>query len=475
MEEIIKSVGIDIGTSTTQLIFSQLKIKNMASSFTVPRIHIVEKHVMYQSAIYFTPFLSEAIIDRDAVKKIIKQEYTAAGMTPADLKTGAVIITGDAARKENADAVIQALSDMAGDFVVATAGPDLESVVSAKGAGAAALSKEERLTIANIDIGGGTSNIAVFRKGVHVGTTCLNIGGRLIQIKDGRIRSLFPDIKESALTQGIDLEPGDSADQGKLEPLCRWLADELAQALNLKKRDRAHGFLYTNQGKPLPEDLKIDAVTFSGGVADCMGRPVDDEFQFGDIGVLLGKAIAGQPELQQLKHYPAKETIRATVVGAGSHSMNVSGSTIHYEENVLPVKNIPVLKIGEEEERTPESLALEIQNKIPLFEKEGGMGPIALAFSAAGKTTFSKIQAVARAIVQGAQPIIASSNPLIVIVENDIGKALGNALDLRLSGQKPVICLDGIYAGDGDYIDIGEPVAGGRVCPVIIKTIVFNR
>ena len=170
MHEVILSVGIDIGTSTTQLIFSRLTIENRASSYTVPRIDIVDKEVIYRSKIYFTPLRSATEIDAEAVKRIVREEYQAAGMTPEMLRTGAVIITGETARKENANEVLEALSDLAGDFVVATAGPDLESVLSARGAGTDALSKEKRTAIANVDIGGGTSNIAVYEKGVLRGT-----------------------------------------------------------------------------------------------------------------------------------------------------------------------------------------------------------------------------------------------------------------------------------------------------------------
>ena len=153
MQEIIFSVGIDIGTSTTQLIFSRLTIENEATSYVVPRINIVKKEVIYRSDIYFTPLLSATEIDMEKVKQIIRKEYEKANMKPEDLTTGAVIITGETARKQNASIVLEALSEMAGDFVVATAGPDLESVLSAKGAGADAISKKDRIVVANLDVG----------------------------------------------------------------------------------------------------------------------------------------------------------------------------------------------------------------------------------------------------------------------------------------------------------------------------------
>ena len=177
MKETITSVGIDIGTSTTQLIFSRLTIENLASSYTVPRISIVDKEVIYRSYIYFTPLKSQQEIDVEAVRKIVKEEYEKAGMTPDMLQAGAVIIPGETARKQNANLVLEMLSDMAGDFVVATAGPDLESVLSCKGAGADRISEEERICVANVDIGGGTSDIAVISLDGVVVSSSIKVAG----------------------------------------------------------------------------------------------------------------------------------------------------------------------------------------------------------------------------------------------------------------------------------------------------------
>ena len=464
----ILSVGIDIGTSTTQLIFSRLTIENRASSYTVPRIDIVDKEVVYRSKIYFTPLRSATEIDAEAVKQIVREEYQAAGMTPEMLRTGAVIITGETARKENANEVLEALSDLAGDFVVATAGPDLESVLSARGAGTDALSKEKRTAIANVDIGGGTSNIAVYEKGVLRGTCCLDIGGRLIKVENGRISYIFPKIQALAAANGISLAVGDRAYPEQLYGVCRLMAAQLAQALRLAGADSHHAGLYTNSGKPLPEQPAIRAVTYSGGVADCIYQEMEgDVFRFGDIGVLLGKAIRADPDLSRVERFTSIETIRATVVGAGTHTTEVSGSTI-------PLKNVPILKVSEEDEASLETLKASILNQMPLYMPEGKAEQLAIAFTGEKRTSFADIQALAAAIIESTKEVISSRYPLVVVVENDIGKVLGNALNVLLKREKDVICIDGIRTLSGDYIDIGEPIAGGQVLPVVIKTLIFN-
>jgi len=475
MHEVILSVGIDIGTSTTQLIFSQLTIENRASSYTVPRIDIVDKQVVYRSKIYFTPLRSPTEIDSEAVKRIIRDEYAAAGKTPEEVRTGAVIITGETARKQNANEVLEALSDFAGDFVVATAGPDLESVLAARGAGADKYSTEKRTVVANIDVGGGTSNIAVYRKGVLCGTSCLDIGGRLIKIENGKIVYIYTKIQKLAKAHNISISVGERADETVLMSICRIMAAQLAEALHLREPDTEHGELYTNNGKPLPREPAVRAITFSGGVADCIYQNNDgDPYRFGDIGVLLGRAIREDTDFRKIEIYKATETIRATVVGAGIHTTEVSGSTIHYERNLLPLKNIPILKVPQEDEASLEALTDSIIKQMPLYKPEGKVEQIAIALNGEAHSSFLEVQALAKAILQGAEELIESKYPLIIVVENDIGKVLGNALNVMLDFKKEVVCIDGIQAKSGDYIDIGEPVAGGQVLPVVIKTLIFN-
>ena len=405
----------------------------------------------------------------------MRKEYAAAGIRPADVRTGAVIITGETARKQNANEVLEALASLAGDFVVATAGPDLESVLSARGAGADRLSEEARTAVANLDVGGGTTNIAVFDKGKLAGVCCLDIGGRLIRVEHGRIAYVYHKIEALARAHGIALRAGDAADVEMLRRVCGLMADQLAQALSRRPPDGQHAGLYTNGGKPLPEAARARAVTYSGGVADCIYTPPEgDVFQYGDVGVLLGQAIRGNADLGGLRLFRPAETIRATVVGAGTHTTEVSGSTIHYARGRLPVKNVPVLRVSEEDEAAPETLRDAIRRQMPMYQPEGRIEQVAIAFSGRSYTSFAAIQKLAAAVTDGAAESIAGGYPLILVVEADIGKVLGNALNVRLDFRKDVICIDGIRTQDGDYVDIGAPVADGHVVPVVVKTLIFN-
>lgn len=475
MREVIQSVGIDIGTSTTQLIFSTFVVENIAGTYTVPKIAILDKKVTYRSNVYFTPLKSPTEIDAKAVTDIIRNEYKLAGKDPKDLHTGAVIITGETARKSNADEVLHELSDLAGDFVVATAGPDLESVLAARGAGADTFSKDKRTTVCNLDVGGGTSNLALYEKGKLRGTCCLDIGGRLIKVENGKISYIYGKIQKLAHDHGIEINVGDAVDTAKLRKICAIMADHLAQSLHLEAQTAEHAALYTNAGRPLPSEPAVKALTFSGGVADYVYHTADkDLYKYGDIGILLGEAIRENGVLKRVELYQSLETLRATVVGAGTHTTSISGSTISVAQERLPLKNVPILRVPEEDEESLDTFSNSIRTQLPLFMPEGKPEQVAISFSGYKRTSFVEIQELAAAIIKGAQEVIDSEYPLVIVIEQDIAKAMGHALNVQLESKKDIICIDTVAAQSGDYIDIGRPVAHGQVVPVVVKTLVFN-
>ncbi len=183
----ILSVGVDVGSSTSHLVFSNLLLKRDQHSVT-RRFHIQERNVIFEGRIIDTPLFDDKTIDIVKLTDFFKAEYKRANIDPADIQTGAVIVTGEAARKQNAKQIAEALSHDAGNFVAATAGPNFESVLAAMGSGAVNRTKENHKTIVSCDIGGGTSNIAVSRNGETVSTSCVSVGGRLLGVDmEGKI------------------------------------------------------------------------------------------------------------------------------------------------------------------------------------------------------------------------------------------------------------------------------------------------
>ena len=470
-EEIL-SAGIDIGTSTTQLVFSRMILQNTGGFGRIPQIKVVSKEVIYESEIYFTPLSSREEIDGERVHEIIKKEYEKAGVCPADLATGAVIITGETSRKRNAESVVRAIADVAGEFVVATAGADLESVLAGKGAGAADLSQKTGKRVVNLDIGGGTTNICVFEDGNMVDTACLDIGGRLIRVKDGRVIYMAPKLQWLCGRLEIDLAEGGTAEPEKLRRLTAAMAELLAEAVHLAPEAAELSFMQTNH--LLADGTPPDIVMFSGGVAACFGEE-EDLFRYGDIGILLAQAIRKNEAFRRAAVTDARETMRATVIGAGNYSMNISGSTIEYTTKPFPLKNIPVVKLLLEREEEIEKLPENMHRALQLYREDQEKDrQVALAMKGLKCPTFAQVQRIAELIADQYVRECGMGRHLILVLEEDIGKAIGQALHHRLKEKCSVICIDGISCGSGDFIDLGEPVASGNVIPVIVKTLIFN-
>ncbi len=472
-KETLLTVGIDLGTSTTQLVLSELTVENFASAFTVPRISISDKKVIYRSDIIFTPLLNQSEIDAEPIKAFVAEQYRQAGIHKQDIQMGAVIITGETARKSNANNVLRALSGYAGDFVVATAGPDLESIIAGKGAGAQTYSEMKRKPVVNLDIGGGTTNLAVFKDGEVIDTACFDIGGRLIKLdQQQKITYIAPKIQEIINKKGLTMHLGDQATEQNLLPIISELVAVLENSIGLGTQSPFYQLLVTNH--PLRKGENLPIVTFSGGVADCLNTTSTNLFKYGDIGLLLGKYLRKSLIFSEKEVLESAETIRATVVGAGSHTAEISGSTIAYREQILPVKNIPILKLAQEDETlTVTELGQRIQEKLNWHRIEE-TPQIALAIRGMSNPTFADIQRYGQGIVEGLASLVAEQIPIIVMVDEDMAKALGHALSAHLPKDYPFICLDSVKVENGDYVDIGLPVAEGAVLPVIVKTLVFN-
>ena len=443
MADKLLSVGLDVGTTSTQMVLSELLIENRASAFSVPELEISHRTVLYKSPVHFTPLLHGDLVDGEGIRSIVTAEYAAAGITRESVDTGAIIITGETSRKENAAAVLQSLSDFAGDFVVATAGPDLESVLAAKGAGAVDFSAETGKTVLHMDIGGGTSNLALIENGKITATGCLNVGGRLLKFdKNGAISYISPVLP--GIFQG---KVGEVPSSCQLNALAEALASALEMAAGLRSKTPLLDALWTKEAGPIWAAIPADIViSFSGGVADCIETGQAD-LAFGDIGPILGRAIR-RSRLCQGEYRLGSETIRATVIGAGCYSAQLSGSTVFHQNVDFPMKNLPVV------------------TELSALAALDSPGVLALPGIQAGH--YGDILALADKIAEK-----RPEGPVRIALEADMAKALGHALALRFPKDAEILCIDRVKIPAHSYLDIAAPV--GSALPIVVKTLILSR
>jgi ethanolamine utilization protein EutA len=467
----ILSVGVDVGSSTSHLVFSDLLLKRDQRSVT-RRFNIEERNIIYEGRIIHTPMLDDNTIDIVGLTDFFKEEYARAGIDPADIQTGAVIVTGESARKQNARQIAEALSNDAGRFVAATAGPNFESLIAAMGSGAAARSKDGDKTILSCDIGGGTSNMAISRNGATLSTSCISVGGRLLGVDHkGEIWRIDEPAARVMENLGVRHQIGDLISKADIEKIAAKLAEILFEVITGPATSALARQLMLTADLDFPE--RIDEYSFSGGVAELMYGGVNN---FDDIGHLLSDKIKLlTPELAApVIELPNK--IRATVIGAGAYSLSISGCSGFRDDKIsFPIRNVPVIRVDVDQSKlSAEHVMSQIQASFQRFDLDEGDEIIALYFKDPVRVSYPQLELFAKSIEAALPNTINNKLPVILIFETDIACSVGNVIRRETQVKTNLLSLDELRLKEGDWIDIGEPLVGDQVFPVTVKSLVFH-
>ncbi len=469
----VHSVGIDIGTTTTQVIFSRLTMVNRAPVTQVPRYEFVEREICFQSPVSRTPLAADGTVDVKRIEAFIDQQFSAAGLTLADIETGAVIITGETSKAENARDAVMALAERLGDFVVATAGPNLESVIAGHGSGAAEYARRHYARVLNIDIGGGTSNYAVFDSDNVVDTACLNVAGHLIETDaSGSVTKIHsPALMVIEELFGRQLSASELSIE-HLDKVAERMADMIFECIDGCHTELCSRLLMT---PALGDKPDFDVVFFSGGIGDLFYQLMDRElesFQWNDIGVLLARHLRTGAERSGLTVKKPAQTVQATVIGAGAYTLSLSGSSIWLNCDQLPLRNIPVVRpqidwqvrdpdVCQQTIKAGQRMDLQLRNDL-----------YAIAFGNAMPVNYHMVSHTAQELANYYQRHGNLQAPAIVVTQNDLGKVLGMELQPLLNPQQLMV-IDEVRVREGDYIDIGRSFFGGEVLPLTIKSLAF--
>lgn len=420
--------------------------------------------MIHRSDVILTPYSSEKRIDTDALATFIERSYAEAGWKPEDVDTGAVITTGEAARKENAAAIVALFSGEAGKFVCATAGHHLESLLAAHGSGAVALSRDPATPLVlNVDIGGGTTKLAVCRDGRVEETAAIDLGARLISWDRGRIRSVTHAGARIAREAGVEVEAGDENDDGTLNAIVERIAD-LALRVPLGKSFDDPSLWLT---EPLTAHGPFHTLVFSGGVGEYINGW--EKKEFGDLGLRLGRAITRR--LDSFEVVRPVEAIRATCIGASQYTVQVSGDTLFLTDpGLLPLRDLAAVAVRPEAPNA-NAIAIEIQRGVARLDRDDGRFALAVAWRHG--PAYGALRELCAGIADGTQTFLDGRRPLVVVLDADVAGIVGQMLRDELGVVAPVICVDQIVLSDLDFIDLGAPIPEKSVVPVVIKSLVF--
>lgn len=469
----VLSVGIDVGTTTTQVVFSRLVLHDVARAGQVPRIQVDEKSVVHRGEIHETPLSAPDEVDAEALAALVGQEYEAAGVSPGSIETGAVIITGETARTRNADAILSALSAGAGDFVVTIAGPNAEAQIAGRGSGAARWSTDHYEQVTTIDIGGGTSNAAVFKMGRHLGSSGIAVGGRQVEVDaSGQVLRVAPPGRSIIEDLGLGLKAGVDASIDQLRAFCEVMADLVVDLATGQEVRVGRGVQLT---PPLRDADASTSVFLTGGIGACYYDPLPvstmaEIARYGDVGPLLADCLHHNARLARMNVRQPPETLRATVLGAAGQTVTLSGSTIWIDPALLPLRNLPVLRPAIPGRGGGPAFAEAVGEALGRWDLDEDV-QAAIVVDLPQELGYAALQSVAAEIV-AYHDAGHRDRPLVLVLQQDYAQVLGQTLQAVRTGL-PLIVIDQVGLGEGDFIDIGLPVLDGRAVPLSIKTLVF--
>ena len=468
-EILLISVGVDIGSSTSHLVFSRLLLERLDNRYVVSK-----REIVHESEVLLTPYAADQTIDAVALGAFIDAQYDLAKVDPRAIDTGALILTGVAVRRSNARAIADLFAAQAGKFVSVSAGDALETTLAAFGSGAAARSIRESNRVMNVDIGGGTSKIAVCKDGTVIDMTAIDVGARIISFDhNGRIVRMEEAGRRFAAAIGATLEIGMKIDAAVLDLLVERMADRLFEAISSASLGTATTELLRLE--PLRNECAPDVITFSGGVSEYIyGR---QKGNFGDLGPHLAAAIIKRVSAWGPRVEQPDQGIRATVVGASQYTIQVSGSTIFVAPmSMLPLRNVPVITPDlplAAEELDVAHIASAVRSALRRLDLHEGEQAVALCYHWQGSATFARLDAFARGIRDGLSVLLERGLPMILVGDGDIGGLVGIHFKEEMTFANAIVSIDGITLKEFDFIDIGAMLELSGAVPVVIKSLVF--
>ncbi|SEM95342.1 ethanolamine utilization protein EutA [Pseudomonas sp. ok272] len=453
-------LGLDFGSTTSSALIAQASI---SSHCITGRMALHEPVVLYRGEPVFTPFAGDAIDER-AVQRLIEGWLADAKVTPEALFSGGVIITGLAAQRNNAHALADLVGGLIGNALITRADDGgLESWLAFMGSCSALSRFHGERPILNLDIGGGTTNAALGLAGNVLASGCHFIGARHFQCVPGSYQLCAISPFGQVLLDELDIPVrlGDTLETDQRDAIIGWYIAALEAIVSGDRHFFSSPAGQRTEQLPLhlPALAAPLSLTFSGGVGELLYRHLQGETlpgttHYGDLGIDLALAIAAHPQLVgDANRLVPENRGRATVYGLTLHNTEISGSTLFLPQpHILPLKDLPIVA------RLPTRASLaQLVDAITLAATSRGGACLQLLDDGAppGLDDIRQLGArLASAIAQVQPP---AHWPLVLLLESNAGKALGNyASDW---GRQPcnLVVIDEVRERHAHFINLGKP------------------
>ncbi len=452
-------IGLDFGTTTSSAVAANaLLIRNAVTG----RTELSALRECYRSKIALTPMRGDRL-DTTAIAGLLADWMAACGDAP--IFGGGALLTGLTAQTANAEDLVAMIRDRIGDAVVARADdPQMESWLAFMGSTARLSRMHPDARFLNLDIGGGTTNIALGQNGEVLATGCLFIGARHVQCTPGtyRIAKLSPYAQKLFEHLGIHKDCGEVLTPGEVDCILDCYLTWLIAAV--RGDMLADPIAKLHEQVPMVHEGSPTIVTLSGGVGELVYAAAADRgfpgtTAFGDLGIDFARHLLKRsPWSSDFRNFIPDGGGRATSFGLLRHSTLISGNTLHLSDaGLLPLRDIPIL--GTIAAALPEphwSALLALLNASP----HGGCVQIVMADSGA-----AAVRALGTALAESLTRIgYPTGRPLIVMVPGNVGQTLGAYIAQWGAKPRALLVLDEIPTSDARFVHIGRPQ--GNVVPV---------
>jgi ethanolamine utilization protein EutA len=414
---------------------------------------------VFRSPIVLTPFTS-AGLDEGRLEQHL-DEWLASAAADEPIFGGGALVTGLAAQQHNSAALVDLVRSRVSDVLVATAGdPCLEAWLAFQAnAGPLSRAQPDRWAI-NLDIGGGTTNIAIGKGGEVFRTGSLFVGARHVEVVPGTYRIVrFSDYARALLHElGIAAQPGDSLTEAEVLRILDW---QIALVDAAVTGDRAAfviplGRMHEQVIFDRPDEVRDPIFCLSGGVGELVydilqGRPLPTTTAFGDLGIDLAHRIADSLDWAAgLAESRQPHAGRATVYGLLLYATQVSGSTVYLPDPfLLPARDVPILG-----RVTSNSTAEQIRDILQLVARSAPGGCVVVSLGSGDASTVRQLGERFASAIRTSN--IPPSALLVLIVPENVGKALGGYVSQWGAVPVRLIVLDEIEPLDARFIQIGS-------------------